>query len=84
MPLLSNVDARDQIPYNYFSNVQIVKNNEIYKYFVIKKTIIPISQNKWVEYNPFLNMLIGKKYIVNLCFKIAKDRYIQTQCSTNF
>ena len=76
-PLLTNVGSGNQIPYKCFSNIQTLKNSQIYKYFVTQKIITPVSQNKWVEYYPFLEHVDWKKIYV-LCFKIVKDMYIQT------
>ena len=76
-PLLTNVGSGNQIPYKCFSNIQTLKNSQIYKYFVTQKIITPVSQNKWVEYYPFLEHVDWKKIYV-LCFKIVKDTYIQT------
>ena len=73
--LLTNVGSSDRIPYKCFSNIQTVKNSQIYKYFVTQKIITPVSQNKWVEYYPFLEHVDWKK-IYMLCFKIVKDTYI--------
>ena len=73
--LLQTPLQSDRIPYKCSSNIQTVKNNQIYKYFVTQKTKTPVSQNKWVECYLFLNVLIGKN--IHVKFQDCK-RYIYT------
>ena len=80
-PLLTNVGSSDQIPYKCFSNIQKVKNSQIYKYFVTQKIITPVSQNKWVKYYPFLEHVDWEK--IHAMFQNCKRR-IYRLCSSRY
>ena len=52
-------------------NIEKLKNNNIYKSLAYS-TAIPIAENKWVEYYPFLDKLNWSK-IYTLPSKTTKD-----------
>ena len=59
------------------NNIETITNKKIYNSFIDRKVITPTSQNKWIEYYPFLEIASWNE-IYSLPFKIVRDTFTQT------
>ena len=65
------------IPNKCLTDISKIKSSEIYSYYLALEYSPPKSQNKWIEYYPFLETLDWKPVYL-LPFRIMNDAYLIT------
>ena len=72
-----NAGVCEKIWSNCLNNLETVSNKKIYNSLIEMKCITPASQNKWIEYYPFLESASWSD-IYSQPFKIVRDTFTQT------
>ena len=77
LPLGNNYSLETTIPQLCFKNIAKVNSKQVYMHKIKLMNKTPASQNKWVEYYPFLEAINWKK-IYLLPFQIARSTLLIT------
>ena len=73
----TQIDYYEVLPMKCLDNFSKITSAQIYRYFLSQGKTTPTSQNKWIEYYPFLETLEWKNVYL-LPSKIVQDTYLIT------
>ena len=77
LPSCDSNAPKPSVPQLCLNNISKVQSKQVYVHIIKANAITPTSQNKWVEYYPFLETICWKKVYL-LPFEIANSSYLIT------
>ena len=71
------IEFKPSLASNCLKNISVLRNSSIYKSNIVQIAQNPTSQNKWVEYYPYLESAPWKT-IYRIPYRVVKDTYTQS------